>query len=215
MHKKLLMNQQINALDALIVAYNGISTLRQQTKPGDIIQGHITNGGLAPNIIHAYASGVFVVRASTKARRQVLEKKVKACFEAGALATGATLKITFEGSYDDHVPNLTMGASYRKWFNKLGGEIPIPELDYIAGATNASTDQGNVSYTVPSMNAGFKIVSEGGFGPHNPGFTKAARTMEAHEMALRTGKAMAASGMDVLTQEGLLEEIWKEFKENV
>jgi metal-dependent amidase/aminoacylase/carboxypeptidase family protein len=36
----------INALDALITAYNGISVLRQQTQPGDIIQGQITDGGL-------------------------------------------------------------------------------------------------------------------------------------------------------------------------
>jgi hypothetical protein len=28
----------VNALDALIIAYNGISVLRQQTMPGDIIQ---------------------------------------------------------------------------------------------------------------------------------------------------------------------------------
>lgn len=30
----------INALDALITAYNALSVLRQQTMPGDIIQGH-------------------------------------------------------------------------------------------------------------------------------------------------------------------------------
>jgi len=32
----------INALDALIVAYNGLSVLRQQTQPGDIIQGEFS-----------------------------------------------------------------------------------------------------------------------------------------------------------------------------
>lgn len=183
--------------------------------PGDIIQGHITDGGLAPNIIHAHSAGLFVVRASTKARRDELRKKVEACFQAGAAATGATLKLTFDGSYDNHVPNFTMGRSYRFWFNKLGGDIEIPELDYISGSTNASTDQGNVSYAVPSMNAGFKVVSEGGFGPHNPGFTKAARTMEAHFAALRTGKAMAATGIDVLVKDGLLAEITQEWKEKV
>lgn len=36
----------VNALDALITAYNGLAVLRQQTQPGDIIQGQITNGGL-------------------------------------------------------------------------------------------------------------------------------------------------------------------------
>lgn len=46
---------QINALDALIMGYNGLSVLRQQTMPGDIIGGQITNGGQAPNIIHKYS----------------------------------------------------------------------------------------------------------------------------------------------------------------
>lgn len=41
----------INALDALVTAYNACSVLRQQTEPGDIIQCNITNGGLRPNII--------------------------------------------------------------------------------------------------------------------------------------------------------------------
>jgi hypothetical protein len=35
---------QINALDGLITAYTALSVLRQQTMPGDIIQGHITHG---------------------------------------------------------------------------------------------------------------------------------------------------------------------------
>ena len=50
----------INALDALITAYNAVSVLRQQTRPGDIIQGNITDGGAKPNIIHAHAAGQFV-----------------------------------------------------------------------------------------------------------------------------------------------------------
>jgi metal-dependent amidase/aminoacylase/carboxypeptidase family protein len=132
----------INALDALITAYNAISVLRQQTQPGDIIQGMITNGGLRPNIIHAYAAGRFVARSDTKARVATLKKRVFACFEAGATATGATLKITEGTSYDDHMPNHVLGRSFRHSFNRLGGDIPTGELDYIVGRTQASTDQG-------------------------------------------------------------------------
>ena len=77
-------DNQINALDALITAYNALSVLRQQPMPGDIIQGHITSGGSAPNIIHAYAAGIFIVRATTQARLSVLYKKVQACFSAAA-----------------------------------------------------------------------------------------------------------------------------------
>ena len=87
-------HNQINALDALITAYNAVSVLRQQTQPGDIIQSQIINGGLKPNIIHAYSSGQFVVRSATKARLDALKVRVIQCLTAGAVATGARLNIT-------------------------------------------------------------------------------------------------------------------------
>lgn len=157
----------INALDALITAYNALSVLRQQTMPGDIIQGHITNGGSAPNIIHAYAAGIFVVRALTKKRLAVLLEKVKMCFIAGAQATGAKLKITNIMGYDNQVPNLALGEVCREAMNKMGGSIPEQELDLIQGATQASSDQGNISYAMPSLSLGFAIDSVEGyvFGP--------------------------------------------------
>ena len=200
----------INALDALITAYNALSVLRQQTMPGDIIQGHITDGGSAPNIIHAYAAGTFVVRATTKKRLAVLREKVKKCFAAGAEATGAKLEITPIMGYDDVVPNKVLGKVCRKAFNDLGGDILPPELDIIYGATQASSDEGNVSYAMPSLSLGFKIESVE--GPHNPGFAEAARTREAHVAALRAGKALAMTGLEILGDEKLLEAAKKEFE---
>ncbi|CAK4033839.1 Peptidase M20 domain-containing 2 [Lecanosticta acicola] len=208
----------INALDALITAYNAISVLRQQTQPGDIIQGQIINGGLRPNIIHAYASGMFVVRSSTRARREALKKRVMSCFEAGATATGATLNVTPKGSYDDHMPNKTLASSFRSAFNHLGGEIPDQEIDYLTGSTMASTDQGDVSYAMPSISPNFWIRSEGEDGkqlggPHTPDFERAARTEEAHDLALRVAIALSATAVDVLTDEDLLRQAKREFEE--
>lgn len=99
---------------------------------------------------------MFVVRSSDRSRRDALKRRVEKCFSAGALATGATLTVTQKGSYDDHMPNKTLGLRFRNAFNrlnhdKLGGAIPAPELDTITGATMASTDQGNVSYAMPSI----------------------------------------------------------------
>lgn len=201
----------INALDALITAYNAISVLRQQTMPGDIIQGYITHGGVRPNIIHAYAAGIFVVRATTKSRLQTLAGKVEKCFKAGKEATGAVLKITHLMGYNDLVPNRVLGRLCRKAFNALGGEILPPELDIIKGATQASTDEGNVSYAMPSLSLGFKIESEE--ANHNPKFADAARTEAAHEAALRAAKALAVTGLEILTHDHLLAEAKKEFEE--
>jgi metal-dependent amidase/aminoacylase/carboxypeptidase family protein len=227
----------INALDALIIAYNAISVLRQQTQPGDIIQGlstllpigrtrlihtagQITNGGLRPNIIHAYSAGRFVVRSTSKERLEALKKRVTSCFEAGATATGATLTITRGMSYADHVPNHAMGRVFRSYFNRLGGEIPPGELDIIESVTQASTDQGDISYAYPSISPNFWIRSEDGDGkqlggPHTPDFEKAARTDEAHEMAKRAAKALAAVAIEVVDRPELLEEIKREFSQQV
>ncbi|KAI8629188.1 hypothetical protein F5Y19DRAFT_434279 [Xylariaceae sp. FL1651] len=209
----------INALDALVTAYNAISVLRQQTMPGDVIQGNITDGGVRPNIIHAYTAGNFVVRANTQARLSELKKKVDACFEAAASATGATLKMTPVQSYADHVPNRVLADHYRRYFNQLCPPELIPsnpEVDDIQGRTTASTDQGDISYAMPSLNVSFSIPpGPGGAGPHNPGFAKAAGTKFAFERCLRVGKAMAGVGFDILENPSLLEDVKREWRKDI
>ncbi|KAH0367706.1 hypothetical protein KCU65_g4496, partial [Aureobasidium melanogenum] len=208
--------QGINALDALITAYTALSCLRQQTQPGDIIQGCITQGGVKPNIIHAYAAGDFVVRSSSEARLDALKQRVYACFEGAAKATGAKLKITPQSTYLDHVPNKALGRSYAKHFIELGGKLAAPEVELLISGTQASTDQGDISHAFPSLSPGFWIESvaedgKQGGGPHTPDFTRASRTEEAHDKALMVGKALAATAVDVLTVDGYLKEIRREF----
>jgi amidohydrolase len=208
----------INALDALITAYNALSVLRQQTMPGDVIQGYITEGGVAPNIIHARAAGVFVVRADTQARLRELMAKVDNCFAAGALATGAKLEVTPEQAYADHVPNRALARSYTRYFNSLrpdGGLIATDQdVDEVRGRTMASTDQGDVSYAMPSLSPAFAILPGPlGTGPHSPEFAESAGTRDAFDRALRVGKGLAGTAIDVFTREGLLEEVKKEWRE--
>ncbi|KAK1755857.1 hypothetical protein QBC47DRAFT_460795 [Echria macrotheca] len=209
----------INALDALVVAYTAISALRQQTMSSDIIQGTIAHGGGdTPNIIPARAEGVFIVRAGTQARLRELEDKVRACFEAGATATGARLDVTSEQAYADHVPNRALARSYTRYFNRLGPsneKIPADQdVDEMRGRTGASTDQGDVSYAMPSLSPGFAILPGPlGTGPHSPEFAESAGTRDAFDRTLRVGKALAGTAVDVLTQKGLLDEVKREWRE--
>ncbi|KLU93024.1 hypothetical protein MAPG_11965 [Magnaporthiopsis poae ATCC 64411] len=209
----------INALDAMVTAYNAVSVLRQQTMPGDVIQTCITNGGLRPNIIPAYTSAEWVVRANTQARLDVLKEKAEACFEAGTTATGATVKITQRQSYKDHMPNHVLGASYTKHFNALSPPhlIPTdPAVDEIKGRTMASTDQGDVSHALPSLHPGFSIDAPGeANGPHNPQFAVSAGTRDAFDRCLRAAKALAGTALDVLTVDGMLDRVREEWKREV
>jgi metal-dependent amidase/aminoacylase/carboxypeptidase family protein len=209
----------INALDAMVTAYNALSVLRQQNMPGDVIQGHISDGGSRPNIIHAYTAGTWVARADTQARLAVLKKKVVACFEAGATATGATLKITPTQSYADHVPNRVMARSYTKHFNALSPPSLIPtdqDVDEIQGRSMASTDQGDISYAMPSLSPSFSVKpGPKGNGPHSPDFTEAAGTRDAFDRAIRVGKGLAGTALDILTINGLLAQVKQEWKREI
>lgn len=109
-----------------------------------------------------------------------------------------------------------LGKSYATHFRALGGEVKDPDLEEITGRTQASTDQGNISHAMPSLSPGFWIRSELDDGtqlggPHTPDFAKAARTAEAHQLALRVAKALACAAVEILTKDGLLDSAKKEF----
>lgn len=206
----------INALDALVIAYNAVSVLRQQTMPTDVIGMHISNGGDRPNTIHAYAAGACVIRAATSSRLAELERKVIACLRAGAEASGARAEIKVITGYMDHVPNHLLAASYTKYWNALP-DVPdplIPPADQFT-YVKASTDQGNLSYAMPSVNASFAIPAgpDGDEGPpHTPAFEKMAGTKEAFDKALRVGKALAGIALDVISIPSLLNEVKREWE---
>nr|UWK20189.1 peptidase m20 domain protein [Trichoderma psychrophilum] len=209
----------INALDALIVGYNNVSALRQQIMPEDRVQGYITNGGVAPNIIHAYTAGIFVVRSDTQKRLDELKKKVYDCFAAGALATGAKVTITERWGYKNHMPSRPMARSYTRYFNALEPSDKIAEdqdVDEIRGKTQASTDQGDISHAMPSLSAAFRIQpGPNGQGPHNPEFAEAAGTLDAYRRTLRVAKGLAGVALDILFTKGLIDEIKNDWKDMI
>ena len=207
----------INALDALVVAYNAISALRQQTRPDDIIGLQITDGGNKPNVIHEQAAGVAVLRAASASRLEVLQSKVEACFRAGAEATGATVEIEVVPGYMDHVPNRVLAASFRTYWEAMPNapSPPLPQPEQVTWV-KASTDQGNVSYAVPSMNVSFAIEPGAEAGqPHSPDFERASGTRSAFFRAMRVAKAMAGTAVDICATPGLLEEVQEQWRRDM
>ena len=140
----------INALDAAVQAYVNISTLRQAMYPTDMVHGVITHGGNVPNVIPAFASMSWYVRAFTKERLDELYEKVLAAFEGAAVATGCSLDVKQRGhAYTDMVVNPVMADLYAENSAAIGR--PMHRMvDYDPAATG-STDMANVSYVVPTI----------------------------------------------------------------
>ncbi len=73
-HASAMPHMGLNALDALITAYQAIAQLRQHIKPTERIHGIIKKGGMAPNIVpDETAACVFYVRAASGRRPRAVE----------------------------------------------------------------------------------------------------------------------------------------------
>ncbi len=148
----------INALDAAVQAYVGVSTLRQALYPTDKVHGTITYGGGAPNVIPARTSMSWYVRAADRPRLARLSEQVLACFEAAATATGCRLEVREMGhAYDELVHDPVLAGLYASNSEELGR--PLHPGSVLGPGETGSTDMGNVSQVVPSIHPELDIGS--------------------------------------------------------
>ncbi len=177
----------INAADALTIAQVAIGLLRQHLVSTDQIHGIILKGGDAANIIPAHTTADWMVRAKTVAELDVLRPRVERCFEAGALATGATV------SFQDECPTYThmehddeLVALYRSHVEPLGREYN--------GDITFSTDMGNVSLAMPSIHPTIAIETAGAVN-HQPEFAAACINASADRAVREGALAMALTAI--------------------
>src|SRR5881397_2650140 len=198
----------VNALDAAIQTYNSVSMLRQQLRPDARIHGIITHGGAAPNIIPEFAAAVFYVRSIDLDDMWALQKRVIACAEAAAKATGATLRIveSQDNVYEPMKRNATLLEAFRANLRACG-VVEAPEIKDRLG----SSDVGNVSHVIPAIQPLMKIAPDG-TPIHSRAFAAAARSPLAREGTLTASKAMAMTTLDLLADASLVRKAQAEFK---
>ncbi|KAF9224770.1 hypothetical protein BS17DRAFT_48559 [Gyrodon lividus] len=197
-----------NALDAAVLAYTNIGLLRQQIKPTHRVHGVFEGKDWAPNIIPDNSTMHWYVRAPTTKEALETATRVKGCFEAAAIATGCTVKMTPGSIGNELVQNKALGEELVDVVRKRYGDI-----DYEWGIASASTDFGNISYLMPGLHPGFSIPTLPGGGNHTRAFTDAAATDAAHEACYNISKALAHVGMRALTDEAFLTKVKFAFEE--
>ncbi|KAG9236423.1 metal-dependent amidase/aminoacylase/carboxypeptidase [Amylocarpus encephaloides] len=206
-HAAMTPQEGVNALDAVVLGYNAVSMLRQQTLPYERIHGIISHGGDASNIIPAEASLEYGMRSKTYKEVLALEKRVIKCFDAAALATGCTVSYMENPRYADLQPNKVLCKLYADSMGKLGSPVILDTSDSIA----ASTDMGNVTYICPGFHAMFGIPVTSGSLNHTPGFTACAGTLEAFRCSIEAAKGMAFAGWQVLEDAAVAKSVWDAF----
>jgi amidohydrolase len=200
----------VNALAALILAYNAIDALRQHVREKARIHGVITDGGALANIVPAHTAASFMVRARENDYLDILEQKVIDCFTGAAVATGAELKYKWDDErYTALKNNLALGHLFQKNMAALGKRIPMGEHSKFGG----STDVGNVSQLIPTIHPTVSVAPES-VATHSPDFTRAAASSGAFDNMLAAAKAMAMTAVDLLAGPETLAKVRAEFKKS-
>ena len=204
-HASSMPHRGINALDALVHAYTAIAALRQHIKPSERLHGIITDGGQAPNIVPDKASGHFYVRARNADELEPLKRRVQACFEAGALATGARLSAEWgDVDYLDLNTCWPLAQAYQENAESLGREF-FPH-EKLPASVAGSTDMGNVSHRVPSIHP-MIAAAPPHCTIHNAEFAKWAGSETGDLAALDGAKALAMTAIDYLSDAALRERV--------
>jgi amidohydrolase len=202
-HAAAMPERGVNALDALVLAYQGVAALRQHIRPTERIHGIITNGGQAPNIVPERAEARFYVRAANADELAALKKRVVGCFHAGAAATGADLQLRWGAAdYLDIRFNEPLAESFRQNAQSLGREF-FP-VDKLPSGLQGSTDMGNVSQRVPSIHP-MLAAAPIHCTIHNAEFEKWAGSEMGDAAALDGAKALAMTAIDYLSDPDLRE----------
>ena len=192
-------NKGVNALDALVMFYQGIKTLRQTFTQETILAGIITKGGIAPNIVPDEAEAKFTLRAlSSSYLENTVIPAVKRLAEGVAFATDTTVETKhYEPLFKELINDSQLMELYKQNMILLGEEVTTLGLKEADG----STDVGNVSHVAPTIHPDLGIGSH--LVAHTPEFALAAGSDYAQERLLIGAKAMAMTAIDLLDSQAL------------
>lgn len=200
----------LNALDAVVLGYQGVAALRQHIASNERVHGIITDGGAAPNVVPDLAAALYYVRSNTVERLRVLTDRVVDVLEGAALATGTTMELTLD-PVPPYLPLRENVALSRRWADALTSRSadPLPPGDH--QERPASTDMGNVSELIPALHPLIGIGAPPHVPPHHPEFARYTTLPKAHESIAEAAVALASAAADWLADPELRERAQQEF----
>lgn len=208
-----------SALDGLMIMAQSVEFLREHVPESTRIHYIITNGGAAPNIVPDTAELFLYARHPSMPVLDGIWDRIVNCAKAGALASGTTMEMELVDSSYNMLPNdaltdlvdknmkLVGGVTYTKEEQAFAETIrktlpargPLPPLgseekvlDPHEGYTSASTDAGDVSWTLPTA-----AISAATFVPGVPAHSWQSAACAGMTIG-RKGMLVAAKGL-VLT----------------
>jgi amidohydrolase len=193
-----------DALTAVIHLFENIDALRKNMRPEARIQGIITEGGKAPNVVPDRAVAEFYVRYPDEVYLAQEAEMVDNAARAAALATGTKVKIEREKSARDGIGLGSLGEVGFALMKQYGGTKVQPD----PGKPQGYEETGTVSSAIPGL--GFSAHTSNG-GNHTYEMLADATTEVGHHGFVVDAQAMAALLVIYATHEDYRRIVQQEF----
>ncbi|QHN04842.1 M20 family metallopeptidase [Granulicella sp. WH15] len=194
-----------NALEAVIHLFENVDSMRSTIRPEARIQGVITEGGTAPNVVPDRAVANFYIRYPDAVYLAQVREMMDNAAKAAALSTGTKLKIVDDGSDRDGISIATLDEVAFTYEKKYGGTNVQEEPAKPAGWE----ETGSVSTQIPGV--GFAVQTST-YPNHTYEMLKDTTEEIGHHGFIVDAQAMTALLFDFATQPAYREIVKKEFK---
>lgn len=207
-HAALAPEQGRSAFDALLVAFNGIEFLREHV-PDDVRMHYCMTELPGPaNVVPATAKGEFSLRSFSRKELEEVSERFQDIIKGAALIAGVTYDIEEGTFFYNKIPVLALNKLLMDNAELAGAPQLAPPRE-----KTGSTDFGNVMYEIPGSCIRVAFVPEG-TASHSQEFVDAGKSESAHNCVIYGAKAIGGACYDLLTKEGLLDQVKTEFAEN-
>ena len=136
-----------NALTAVMKLFDNIDAVRSNMRPETRIQGVITEGGTAPNVVPDRAQADFYIRYPDEVYLKQVREFVDNAAKAAALATGTKVKIDNYGSNRDGISVATLGELAFTYMKQYGAG----KVQETPGKPQGFEESGSVSRDIPGI----------------------------------------------------------------
>src|SRR5215469_12511066 len=232
-HAAMAPDRGRSALDAVMLMGSGVEFLREHVPSNTRMHYIISKGGVAPNVVPDLAEMQLMARSPSNLTLADVWDRLQKIAQGAALMTGTTMEMRNIGSDANIIPNDPLAALAQKDLMEVGGYTLDAEqrkfalaLQKTLGTDNppsldmsneieplrkfdpnqpaASTDVGDVSWTVPTI--GFAAATfVPGTAAHTWQAAAAAGMSIGQQGMVIASKAIALTAIDLLTDPGLVQ----------
>ncbi|GMA30934.1 M20 family metallopeptidase [Litorihabitans aurantiacus] len=197
-----------NALDGAVTAYQAIAQLRQHIPTTDRVHGVFLEAGTRPNIVPERAVLEFFLRSPEIDSLLALSERVEAVFHGAALTAGVGVDVVWDAEpiYLPHRLNAPLAERYAA---NLAGRREVPTRREDTAAVGSS-DIGNVSHVLPTIQP-FVAIGDPDIPGHSRERADSTLTPDGERAIADSAFGVAATALDVLTDDALREAAWADF----